>query len=149
MEKIVIKMHLRNIAFVARPYVKTFLRLVILVVSTSMAFILSGINPFFSSVFCIIAVAEFIKLGYVASLWLNDGRAGEWVDASDMPVWLAFLITFFLASIVSLVEHSFNGLLFIFLGAIALVVAVAWVLILPHRQEKMYQRLIERELDLE
>jgi len=148
MEKKVIKMHLRNIAFVTRPYVKTFLRLVILVVSTSMAFILLDINPPFASFFCILAVAEFIKFAYVLSSKLRTNRGDEWVDASDRPIRIAFLILFFFASVESLATNLSNSLPSLFFAAITLVIGLAWVL-LSLKQEDAYDKFLSEDPEFE
>lgn len=144
MEKKVVKMHLRNIAFVARPYVKTFLRLVILVVSTSMAFILSGINPPFASFFSVLALIEVIKFTYLGALKLKDGLEGEWVDASDKPIRIVFLILFFFASVESLATNLSNSLPSLFFAAITLVIGLAWVL-LSHKQEDAYDKFLSED----
>lgn len=137
-------MHLRNIAFVARPYVKTFLRLVILVVSTSMAFILSGINPPFASFFSVLALIEVIKFTYLGALKLKDGLEGEWVDASDKPIRIVFLILFFFASVESLATNLSNSLPSLFFAAITLVIGLAWVL-LSHKQEDAYDKFLSED----
>jgi len=148
MEKKVIDMHLRNIAFVARPYVKTFLRLVIFVVSTSMAFILSGINPPFASFFSVLALIEVIKFTYLGALKLKDGLEGEWVDASDKPIRIVFLILFFFASVESLATNLSNSLPSLFFAAITLVIGLAWVLS-SRSQEDAYDKFLSEDPEFE